>query len=252
MIRWPYLLFAAVHFAPVPALAQAVGGAPESPQGEGVVVRVKPTADPSTWVVKDDYPAAAKRAWQEGRVRFTLVVGIEGRAIDCMVTESSGSASLDTATCILLMRRARFVPAADKKRAPVPDYWAGMIDWKLTSDQLPPPASTDCNDCGVPWTLFDIPYAPTPRGDPTRWLRPADYPATLRKAGGSVTVVLRVWRDGSVRGCKVSASSGSIKLDRLVCALLRQRARFRPERDEAAKWTSPDWEHRYQWDPEST
>lgn len=248
MIRWPYLLLVAILFVPAPALAQAVNAAPELPRGAGVVVRAKPMAEPSTWVVKDDYPAAAKRAGQEGRVYFTLVVGTEGRATCCTVSESSGSASLDTATCTLLMRRARFVSAADKKRTPVPDRWAGTIDWKLTPDQMPPPASTDCNDCGVPWTVTpETLSAPTPRGDPARWVRPADYPAKWRKAGGSVTVVLRVWRDGSVRACKVSASSGSVKPDRLVCALLRRRARFRPEREAAAKWTSPNWEHRYVW-----
>lgn len=249
MIRWPFLLLTAVLFAPEPALAQALSAAPELPREAGVVARAKPMAEPSTWVVKDDYPAAAKRAGQEGLVGFTLVVGPEGRAIGCTVSESSGSAILDTATCTLLMRRARFASATDRRHAPVPDRWAGIIDWKLTPDLMPPPPSTDCNDCGVPWILFDIPYAPTPRGDPARWLRPTDYPAKWRKAGGSVTVVLQAWRDGSVRACKVKASSGSVKLDRLVCALLRQRARFRPEREEAAKWTSPNWEHRYAWDP---
>jgi TonB family protein len=251
VIRRFYLLLAAILFAPVPALAQAVSGAPELPRGAGVVVRAKPVAEPSTWVVTDDYPAAAKRAGQEGRVGFTLLVGTEGRATGCTVAESSGSTSLDTATCTLLMRRARFVSAADKKRTPVPDRWVGTIDWKLTPAQMPPPASTDCNDCGVPWIFFDILNAPTPRGDPARWLQLADYPAEWRKAGGSVTIVLRVWRDGSVRACKVSESSGLIKLDRLVCTLLRRRARFRPEREAAAKWTSPDWEHHYAWDPSS-
>jgi TonB family protein len=253
VIRWLYLLLAAVLFAPASALAQAVSAAPELPRGAAVVVRAKPIAEPSTWVVTDDYPAAAKRAGQEGRVGFTLVVGTEGRAVGCTVAESSGSASLDSATCALLMRRARFVSAADKKRASIPDRWVGIIDWKLTPDQHPPPPSTDCNDCGVPWTMTpDDLYAPKPRGDPARWLRPADYPAKWRKTGGSITVVLRLRRDGSVRACKVSASSGSVRLDGLVCALLRQRARFRPEREEAAKWTSLDWEHRYAWAPRST
>lgn len=210
-------------------------------------------AEPTTWVVKDDYPAAAARAQEHGLVGFTLVVGTEGRATGCTVTETSGSADLDTATCALLIRRARFVSAADNKRAPVRDLWAGIIDWKLTPDQTPPPEILDCADCGLPWTAYvETLNAHTPLGDPVRWLRPADYPAKWRKGGGSVTVVLGVWRNGSVRTCKVSASSGSAKLDRLVCALLRRRARFQPERKAAAKWTSPNWEYRYAWKPGST
>jgi TonB family protein len=175
MIRWLNLLLAGVLFAPVPALAQAVTGAPGLPRRAGVIVRAKPVAEPSTWIGKDDYPTAALRVQEQGSVGFALVVGTEGRATGCTITESSGSASLDTAACGLLMLRARFVSAADNKRAPIPDLWLGIIDWKLTPDKIPPPESIDCSDCGLPWTVFsDFPYAPTPPDDQARWLRPAD------------------------------------------------------------------------------
>lgn len=84
-----------------------------------------------------DYPAAALAAREQGPVGFALDVGANGRVTHCTVTQSSGSASLDDTTCVLLRSRARFTPATDAGGAPVPDRMAGRIDWKLP----PAPAS---------------------------------------------------------------------------------------------------------------
>jgi protein TonB len=85
-----------------------------------------------------DYPAAALAAREQGDVAFSLDVGANGRVMGCAITRSSGSASLDSATCRLITSRARFTPALDASGTTVPDKVAGKISWTLPP--VPPPA----------------------------------------------------------------------------------------------------------------
>lgn len=78
-----------------------------------------------------DYPASALRAGEQGTVRFTLEVGPYGRVTNCTVTESSGSAALDAATCRLMRTRARFTPARDSAGNPTGDSHDGRITWRI-------------------------------------------------------------------------------------------------------------------------
>jgi len=72
-----------------------------------------------------------------------------------------------------------------------------------------------------------------PRADLGALLGPADYPAAARAAGeeGAVTFRLEVGADGRVTGCTVTRSSGSAALDAGTCAIIRERARYRPATD---------------------
>lgn len=79
----------------------------------------------------EDYPAAALAAREQGDVGFALDVGPNGRVTACTVTRSSGSTSLDDATCRVIRSRARFTPALDASGATVPDRVAGKIGWTL-------------------------------------------------------------------------------------------------------------------------
>jgi TonB family protein len=86
-----------------------------------------------------DYPAAALRAGEEGMVAFTLTVDPSGRATGCAITESSGSALLDSTTCSLLVRRARFRPATDEGGRPVTGTFRSKVIWRLPPPPPPPP-----------------------------------------------------------------------------------------------------------------
>ena len=79
----------------------------------------------------DDYPADAIRKEQQGLVSYRATVGIDGRVSQCEIVVSSGSASLDKATCQIIQRRARFSPARDQQGAPVEDHFDGRIRWVL-------------------------------------------------------------------------------------------------------------------------
>lgn len=61
----------------------------------------------------------------------------------------------------------------------------------------------------------------------------SDYPRAARQAGAEGTVFVRftVERDGRVRGCAVTQSSGHSELDATTCRLIERRFRYAPARD---------------------
>jgi TonB family protein len=84
----------------------------------------------------DDYPAAALRAEEQGRVGVRLTVSAHGLPSACTVTESSGSAILDRTTCLLFERRARFTPARDAAGETTEGSFSTAVMWQLP-EQLP-------------------------------------------------------------------------------------------------------------------
>jgi TonB family protein len=78
-----------------------------------------------------DYPSAALREEREGRTTFELTVGADGRPIKCDITQSSGHADLDAATCNGAMRRGRFNPALNDNGQPVEGKWSSSVNWAI-------------------------------------------------------------------------------------------------------------------------
>lgn len=85
-----------------------------------------------------DYPSAAIRAGEQGTVAFRVLVGTNGRVSACEITASSGSATLDSATCALLAERARFTPAEDSQGRPALGFVPGQIVWRLPDSEPEP------------------------------------------------------------------------------------------------------------------
>jgi len=82
----------------------------------------------------DDYPMDAIRNEEQGTSAFKLTIDRQGRVADCAITSSSGSKSLDAATCNVIQTRARFVPARDSSGNAVTDEFRGRIRWELPDD----------------------------------------------------------------------------------------------------------------------
>lgn len=76
-----------------------------------------------------EYPAEAERNGWSGTVSFTVTVTPEGRAADCIVTESSGHAVMDAAACDGLTRHARFAPALDAQGKAVAGKWMSRLSY---------------------------------------------------------------------------------------------------------------------------
>lgn len=68
----------------------------------------KPIGNVGDWIGPDDYPLAALRAGEEGRVRVTLAIDAAGKPTGCAVAQRSGSWSLDNGTCLVMMRNGQF------------------------------------------------------------------------------------------------------------------------------------------------
>lgn len=97
-------------------------------------VKLKPRTNPASWVTNDDYPASALRAEEQGRTGFRLDIDASGRVTACDVTASSGSSTLDAATCRLLTRRAKFVSGTDAEGNAVGGSYANSFNWRIPED----------------------------------------------------------------------------------------------------------------------
>jgi protein TonB len=100
-------------------------------------VKVQPArarANLASYVTDDDYPQDAIRNEQQGTTGFRLEVGPDGRVANCTVTSSSGSSSLDAATCRIMRSRARFTPATDSSGNKVSDTHNGRIRWQIPEE----------------------------------------------------------------------------------------------------------------------
>ena len=98
------------------------------------VKKVEPArakANLASYVSDADYPASALRSEEQGATRFRLSVGPDGKVKECTVTGSSGSSSLDAATCRIMKSRARFTPARDSTGNTTGDTVNSTIRWVL-------------------------------------------------------------------------------------------------------------------------
>lgn len=112
---------------------------PPPPPGGYPVTRATPVVPLHTLFSADDYPAAALRAEQEGLVVFRITIDKQGRVAGCDVISSSGSTSLDSATCRLIRLRAQFRPARNARGKKMTDTVHGRILWRIPGEPAPPP-----------------------------------------------------------------------------------------------------------------
>lgn len=93
----------------------------------------RPIGDPAAWFGPDEYPVAALRNGDEGRVRVLLTIDPAGKPAECSLIEVSGHGSLDDGTCAVLMEVGRFDAAPngqDRRR-----HWTSPpIRWALPRD----------------------------------------------------------------------------------------------------------------------
>lgn len=121
-----------VRTNPPPIITMPV--APPTQVGPG---GARAKANLASLISADDYPADARQAGVQGTTGFKLVVGPDGRVTDCTILQSSGSASLDAASCRLMRSRARFEPARDKDGRPTSDVVTTRIAWRLPPRLIP-------------------------------------------------------------------------------------------------------------------
>lgn len=115
-----------------------VAGLIPAPAGALPPVRAQAAQPWATLFSDEDYPADAIRNYEQGAVAFRLDIGPEGKPTDCLLVRSSGSPSLDSTTCRLLLERVRFRPARDAQGKPTSDRYSGRIVWRLPGEASRP------------------------------------------------------------------------------------------------------------------
>ena len=94
-------------------------------------VAASPANSPSRWVTNSDYRSSWVRREMQGSASFSLQVSASGRVTGCTITGSTGHTALDTATCRLITKRARFEPARDSNGAKVAGTYRNTVTWRL-------------------------------------------------------------------------------------------------------------------------
>jgi len=181
----------------------------------------------------DDYPAAALRGNEQGMSAFRLTIGTNGRVSDCVITQSSGSAALDAATCRILRSRARYLPARDAAGNLTTGSDSGRVTWRLPDDDPHERAGVP-----IPATMAAL------RAPFQSFVTVRDYPAAALRAHGQgvsrVHVVIGMI--GRVIACDIDRPSGSPALDAAACRIVRERARYTPARNAAGAFVCDvDW-----------
>ncbi len=105
--------------------------APPPPPPPRTVEPARARANLPSLVSDSDYPASALRNEEQGTTGFRLTIGTDGRVTNCVVTSSSGSSALDTATCRIMRSRARFTPARNNLGEPTTDTHNARITWRI-------------------------------------------------------------------------------------------------------------------------
>jgi protein TonB len=113
---------------------QAISEPAPPPPPARKVEPARARANLASYVSDADYPSSAIRSEEQGTTRFRLGVGSDGRVTECIVTGSSGSGALDSATCKLMKSRAKFTPAHDSEGRAVGDSVSSAIRWVLPRD----------------------------------------------------------------------------------------------------------------------
>jgi periplasmic protein TonB len=122
----------AVVVAPTPPPIPQLAPAPPPAPPRKVVSAQSAKGDLRTLFSADDYPASAQSSGAEGTTRASLTIGPDGRVTGCNIIQSSGNGSLDSTTCNILRRRAKFTPARDSNGNPTSDtITTPSIVWRL-------------------------------------------------------------------------------------------------------------------------
>ncbi len=83
------------------------------------------------------YPRRALDSGEEGLVRFRITLDQKGEMTSCDVTRSSGYGRLDTETCELIQRYARFKPVVNSEGRAIVARRDGYVNWRLPAGSLP-------------------------------------------------------------------------------------------------------------------
>ncbi|MGX7951980.1 energy transducer TonB [Tsuneonella sp. HG249] len=94
------------------------------------------------------------------------------------------------------------------------------------------------------------PVGARPKGNPGKWVTVDDYRSSWinREMAGTARFRLEIGASGRVENCTITASSGHSELDKATCALVTQRARFDPAKDESGAKVFGSYNNSVRWE----
>jgi len=124
-----------LHAVPLAVTPAAVPPAPPPQSAPPPAIETVPprsaTGDLQSLFRSEDYPLTALERREQGSVTVLLTVSAMGRVGACDVASSSGSRTLDNASCQILQSRALFTPARDSSGKLTADTVRQEIRWSL-------------------------------------------------------------------------------------------------------------------------
>ena len=90
-------------------------------------------------ILQSDYPKESLKNREQGIVNYRLEIDKDGLVSRCRITKSSGFERLDSETCRLLIRRARFGPNQDAEGKIVKPTFNGRVRWQIPGQLTYPP-----------------------------------------------------------------------------------------------------------------
>jgi protein TonB len=119
----------------IPPVVTPPPAPPPPPPPRKTVSAQSAKGDVRTLFSSDDYPSSALAAGAGGTAQAELTIGPDGRVVGCNLIRSTGNNALDSATCNILRRRAKFTPARDSNGNPTTDtYKTPPITWVVPAD----------------------------------------------------------------------------------------------------------------------
>jgi protein TonB len=100
------------------------------------MVQSPPLSSPGSWFSSADYPADALKAGQEGIVGTSMEIDANGTPKNCTIEKSSGFPALDSATCPILLNRARFSAIRSSIGAATTWRYHQSVVWTIKSDSM--------------------------------------------------------------------------------------------------------------------
>ena len=82
---------------------------------------------------ESDYPSDAIQANQSGGVKLLLLIDEAGTVQDCTLIETSGIALLDSRSCAVIVKGAKFKPATDVQGRPMKSSIITVIKWMIAN-----------------------------------------------------------------------------------------------------------------------
>jgi hypothetical protein len=160
--------------------------------------------NPSNWFDALDLSRRlVAQAGSGGKVVMAIDVSSDGRPDHCAIAVSSGIADLDTLSCDLVMRRARWLPRRDAAGQAIPGVDRVPVDWRLFAKPSPPTLAFSRRGS-------DFVFSP---GTYLRMKLPQE---------GSLAMEVALTSDGKVTRCaaRPGGSSGSVTFDGWFCRRL--------------------------------